>query len=164
MPFERNASDCSSRPRGADRDQPCWSCRSTGLRSRHQRAPRRIGERAAYFAHRREFVPTKSAYRHQFPQDDRRSSPTRILAEVETREGVFRFVVASISHRALAAAQFLKELIVYERHIILARSVIRRSCCEVTLASVAARTRVRVYSTALSVVCVRLHLGAPLFR
>ena len=28
-----------------------------GLRSRHQRAPRRIGERSAYFAHRYEFVP-----------------------------------------------------------------------------------------------------------
>jgi hypothetical protein len=28
-----------------------------GLRRRHQRAPRRIGERSAYFAHRCKFVP-----------------------------------------------------------------------------------------------------------
>ena len=36
-------------------DQPCWSCRSIGLRRRHQRA-RRIGERAAYLALRCELV------------------------------------------------------------------------------------------------------------
>jgi F420-dependent NADP oxidoreductase-like protein len=57
VPFERNAFDRSCRPCGPDHNQPCWRYRSIGLRSRHQRAPRRIGERAAYFAHRCEFVP-----------------------------------------------------------------------------------------------------------
>src|SRR6202023_134753 len=70
------------------RDQPCWSCRSIGLRSRHQRAPRRIGERSVYFAHRCEFVPINGMSRSSgserlFPM---KKTAQHLIAEVPRRQ------------------------------------------------------------------------------